>query len=298
MRVSASVTNFSWTHSPTGRAADAAGLAEPLAAVAQAADEAGLDTLWVADHLLQADPSSSVEQPMLEAYTTLGYLAARTNRVRLGTMVSAATFRSPALLIKAVTTLDVLSGGRAWLGLGAGYQQDEAEAMGLELPPVGQRFAVLSDILQLARRMWAGDDSAFHGQTVRAARPIGSPPPVTQPHPPILIGGTGKQRTLRLVAEYADACNVFDIPDGGTAVRSQLEVLAEHCADLGRDYNSIDRTISTGIAPDEPVDALVGRFARLGELGITHVIAVARGRPLTGADMATLGAAAAELRER
>jgi F420-dependent oxidoreductase-like protein len=298
MRVSASLTNFSWAHAAAGKVAAGAGLAEPLAATAQAADEAGLDTLWVADHLMQADPTSSDDEPMLEAYTTLGHLAARTERVRLGTMVSAATFRSPALLIKAVTTLDVLSGGRAWLGLGAGYQQDEADAMGLELPPVAQRFAVLTDVLELARRMWAGDDSAFEGRTVRAARPISSPRPVTQPHPPILIGGTGKQRTLRLVAEYADACNVFDIPDGGTAVRGQLEVLAQHCADVGRDYESIDRTIATGIDADESVDAVVDRFGRLAELGITHVITIARGRPLVAADMATLGAAAVQLRAR
>jgi F420-dependent oxidoreductase-like protein len=291
MRISASLTNFSWHDSPADSAA-------PLAAVAQAAEDAGLDTLWVADHLLQADPSSSVDEPMLEAYTTLGYVAARTSRIRLGTLVSAATFRSPALLIKAVTTLDVLSGGRAWLGLGAGYQQDEADAMGLDLPPIGRRFAALVDILELARRMWAGDESTYDGRTVRATRPIGSPRPATQPHPPILIGGTGKQRTLRLVAEYADACNVFDIPDGGAAVRGQLAVLAEHCADLGRDYAEIDRTISTGIQADEPVDSVVERFGRLAELGITHVITIARGRPLDAADMATLGAAAAQLGAR
>jgi len=290
MKISASLTNFSWTHPATD------GMADRLIGAAEAADSAGLDTLWVADHLMQADPTSSDDEPMLEAYTTLGYLAARTARVRLGTMVSAATFRSPALLIKAVTTLDVLSGGRAWLGLGAGYQQNEATAMGLELPPVGERFAALTDILELARQMWAGDDSAFEGRTMRAERPISSPPPATRPHPPILIGGTGKQRTLRLVAEYADACNVFDIPDGGTAVRGQLDVLAEHCATVGRDYDTIDRTISTAIDEDEPVDSVVERFAHLAELGITHVITIARGRPLTETDMTTLGAAAAQLR--
>jgi F420-dependent oxidoreductase-like protein len=289
MKISASLTNFSWTHP------DAAGLAEPLVATARAADDAGLDTLWVADHLLQADPASSIGEPMLEAYTTLGYLAARTRRIRLGTMVSAATFRAPALLIKAVTTLDVLSGGRAWLGLGAGYQQDEAGALGLDLPPVGRRFDTLSDILELARRMWSGDDSTFAGRTVHATRPTGSPRPVTRPHPPILIGDTGKHRTLRLVAEYADACNVFDIPDGGAAVRGQLEVLARHCADVGRDYADIDRTISTGIEADEPLDSVVDRFGRLAELGSTHLIAIARGRPLGAADMRTLGAAAAQL---
>ena len=289
MKISASLTNFSWTHPATD------GMADRLVGTAEAADSAGLDTLWVADHLMQADPTSSDDEPMLEAYTALGYVAARTTRVRLGTMVSAATFRSPAMLIKAVTTLDVLSGGRAWLGLGAGYQQDEAAAMGLALPPVGERFAALTDIVELARQMWAGDDSPFDGRTMRAERPVGSPLPATRPHPPILIGGTGKHRTLRLVAEYADACNVFDIPDGGAAVRGQLEVLAEHCTAVGRDYNTIDRTISTAIDVDEPVDSVVERFAHLAELGITHVITIARGRPLTEADMTTLGAAGAQL---
>lgn len=289
MKISANLTNFSWTHPATD------GMADRLVGTAEAADSAGLDTLWVADHLMQADPTSSDDEPMLEAYTALGYVAARTTRVRLGTMVSAATFRSPAMLIKAVTTLDVLSGGRAWLGLGAGYQQDEAAAMGLALPPVGERFAALTDIVELARQMWAGDDSPFDGRTMRAERPVGSPLPATRPHPPILIGGTGKHRTLRLVAEYADACNVFDIPDGGAAVRGQLEVLAEHCTAVGRDYNTIDRTISTAIDVDEPVDSVVERFAHLAELGITHVITIARGRPLTEADMTTLGAAGAQL---
>jgi F420-dependent oxidoreductase-like protein len=286
MRVSVSITNFSW---------NGEGLMPGLLSVAEAADSEGLDTLWVADHLMQADPASRVDEPMLEAYTTLAYLAARTTRIRLGTMVTAATFRAPSLVVKTVTTLDVLSGGRAWLGLGAGYQQDEADAMGLNLPPVPERYDALTDILELAEQMWAGDASAFAGRTVDAEHPVASPAPATRPHPPVLIGGTGKKRTLRLVAEHADACNLFDIPDGGTAVREQLAALAEHCADVGRDYDDIDRTISTSIDASEPVASVVDRFARLADLGITHAVTIARGRPLTTRDVSTLAEAASRL---
>jgi len=198
VRISVTVTGFSWPGGP-------AALAHHLSDVVRAADESGIDTVWVADHLLQADPGSNSDAEMLEAYTTLGFLAARSERVRLGTMVSAATYRPPALLVKAVTTLDVLSGGRAWLGVGAGYQQDEATAMGLPLPPVAERFDALEDLLRLARQMWAGDPAPFTGTRVRLERPVGSPLPVSRPHPPILVGGTGERRTLPLVARYADA---------------------------------------------------------------------------------------------
>jgi F420-dependent oxidoreductase-like protein len=186
-----------------------------LGRTARAADQSGLDTLWVSDHLLQADPNISPGAEMLEAYTTLGFLASHTERIRLGTMVTAVTYRPPALLVKAVTTLDVLSGGRAWLGIGAGYHQGEAAAMGLSLPALGQRFERLEETLRIALAMWAGDDTAFEGIQYRLARPVNRPNSIRRPHPPILIGGMGESKTLPLVARYADACNLFDIPDGG-----------------------------------------------------------------------------------
>jgi alkanesulfonate monooxygenase SsuD/methylene tetrahydromethanopterin reductase-like flavin-dependent oxidoreductase (luciferase family) len=169
MKVSVSVTNYSW-HEP---------IHERLAALAAFLDGTAVDTLWVADHLLQADPSSATDEPMLEAYTALGYLAAATRRIRLGTMVTAATIRAPALLIKAVTTLDVLSNGRAWLGLGAGYNAAEATAMGLFLPDTTERFARMAELLQLAHQMWRGDESAFRGEYLTLQRPIGRPVPVS-----------------------------------------------------------------------------------------------------------------------
>src|SRR5262245_25558048 len=243
-RVSLSVTNYSWPAGP-------AGLAAELSGIAAAADEADLDTLWVADHLLQADPNATADSEMLEACTTLGFLAGRTERIRLGAMVSAATFRAPAVLIKAVTSLDVLSGGRAWLGLGAGYHEQEAREMGLDLPPVPERYARLEDTLRLALQLWQDDRTPFHGAHDTLERPVGNPRPLSSPHPPILIGGMGERRTLRLVAQYADACNLFDIPDGGATVRHKLEVLQRHCDEVGRPSGEILKTISTRLLPEQ-----------------------------------------------
>jgi F420-dependent oxidoreductase-like protein len=282
MKLSVSVTNYSWPDRIDDR----------LATMARMLDDTAVDTLWVPDHLLQADPASRLDEPMLEAYTTLGYLAAATSRLRLGTMVTAATFRAPALLIKAVTTLDVLSRGRAWLGVGAGYNADEALAMGLFLPATAERFARMAELLRLARQMWGGDDSPFHGEYVRVEHPVSSPRPLTKPRPPVLIGGTGERRTLRLVAEYGDACNLFDIPDGGGAIRRQLDVLDRHCADVGRPAGAVERTVTTALEPDESTQGLVDRCRGLGELGVEHVVVIARGRPFSDDHLNCVAAAA------
>jgi F420-dependent oxidoreductase-like protein len=269
MRVSLSVTNYSWR--------DGA-LAARLAAIVRAADRGGLDTVWVADHLLQADPFVAPgDTEHLEAYTALGFLAAQTERIRLGAMVTGVTFRAPALLIKAVTTLDVLSSGRAWFGVGAGYQQDEARWMGLDVPPLPERFERLEDTLRLALQMWAGDESPFETGHYRLERPVSSPNPVRRPHPPILIGGTGERRTLPLVVRYADACNVFDIPDGGETVRRKLDVLARLCEEAGRPFESIEKTISTRLAAGERADQFAERCAGFAELGLDHVVVIAAG---------------------
>ena len=187
MRVSITITDYSWPGGP-------AALGGQLVDVARAADDAGLDTVWVADHLLQADPNSTPDGEMLEAYSVLGFLAGRTERIRLGTLVTAVTYRAPALLVKAVTTLDVLSGGRTWLGVGAGYQEDEARAMDLPLPPVPERFDRLEDLLRLALQMWAGDASPFAGTHSQLERPTGNPLPITRPncstHVPVARLGT------------------------------------------------------------------------------------------------------------
>jgi len=268
MRISLSITNYSWQGGP-------ARLGAELARVVRAAEAAGLDTVWVPDHLLQAAPGSAPDAEMLEAYTTLGFLAGQSARIRLGAMVTAATYRSPGLLIKAVTTLDVLTGGRAWLGIGAGYHEGEALALGLSLPPAAERYERLEETLRLALQMWAGDVSAFAGSHYRLERPLNSPQSLTRPHPPILIGGMGERKTLRLVARYADACNLFDIPDGGATIRHKLAVLAEHCEAAGRPYGEIEKTVSTRLEPSETAAAFAERCAGLAELGIEHAVVIA-----------------------
>src|SRR6266536_442824 len=221
MRVSIGVTNFSWPSGP-GR------LGTELGEAVRAADQAGVDTVWVVDHLLQADPTVAPDQrDMLEAFTTL----------------------------------DVLTGGRAWLGIGAGYHSQEAQAMGLPLPAVAERFQRLEETLQIALRMWAGDEAPFDGIHYRLRHPVGIPGPARRPHPPILIGGTGERRTLRLVAQYADACNLFDIPDGGQTVKHKLAVLARHCHDVGRPFEAIEKTLSTRLEEGESSDQFARRCA-------------------------------------
>jgi F420-dependent oxidoreductase-like protein len=285
MKLSVSVTNYSWADRLHTRLASLAGFL----------DDTAVDTLWVPDHLLQADPASRTDEPMLEAYTALGYLAAVTSRIRLGTMVTAATFRAPALLVKAVTTLDVLSAGRAWLGIGAGYNGDEARAMGLFLPETAERFARMTELLRLARHMWGGDETAFRGDYLDLEHPVGSPRPVTTPRPPILIGGVGERRTLRLVAEFGDACNLFDVPDGGTAIRRQLGVLDRHCVDVSRPPDEIERTVTTALKEGESSEELAERCRALCELGMQHVVVIARGRPLTDTDLNCVAGAADQL---
>jgi F420-dependent oxidoreductase-like protein len=284
MRISLSITNYSWQGGP-------ARLGAELARVVRAAEAAGLDTVWVPDHLLQAAPGSAPDAEMLEAYTTLGFLAGQSARIRLGAMVTAATYRSPGLLIKAVTTLDVLSGGRAWLGIGAGYHEEEALALGLSLPPTAERYERLEETLRLALQMWAGDVSAFAGSHYRLERPLNSPQSLTRPHPPILIGGMGERRTLRLVARYADACNLFDIPDGGATIRHKLAVLGEHCEAAGRPYGEIEKTVSTRLEPGETAAAFAERCGGLAELGIEHAVVIT-GEPWSDEQIAVLAAAA------
>jgi F420-dependent oxidoreductase-like protein len=283
MRLSLNVTNYSW---PVA----AADLRNELVRVVRTAEDAGLDTVWVADHLMQADPTSTPDAEMLEAYATLAYLAAKTERIRLGTMVTAVTYRTATLLIKAVTTLDVLGGGRAWLGIGAGYQQDESEAMDLDLPPVRERFERLEETVRLAKHMWAGDQSPFEGRHYHPLRPVNNPPTLTRPHPPILIGGMGERTTLRLVAELADACNLFDVPDGGETILRKLAVLARHCEEVGRPFDEIEKTVSTRLAPEESPEAFATRCRALAALGIEHVVVITTG-PWTEEAVTTLGRA-------
>lgn len=290
MRVSISLTNYSWPGGPTAIGAE-------LARVVRAAEQAGVDTAWVSDHLLQTDPTSNPDAEMIEAYTALSFLAGQTQRIKLGTMVTNAVFRPPAVLVKIVTSLDVLSGGRAWLGIGAGYHADEARAIGIALPPVAERFERLEETLQIALHMWSGNDTtAIETTHHRLGRPITNPKPVRQPRPPILIGGMGESKTLRLVAMYADACNMFDIPDGGRTLKHKLSVLAAHCERTGRPPEEIEKTVSTRLSPGEPANSFVSRCTALADVGFGHAVVITTG-PWTEEGVATLAAAIPALNE-
>jgi F420-dependent oxidoreductase-like protein len=266
MRVSLSITQF-----PSGPGHTL------LDQIVQAAD-GGIDTVWVADHLIQYAPGTDPTDPQLEAYTTLGFLAGRSSRVRLGAMVSPITFRPATLLIKAVSTLDVLSGGRAWLGVGAAWNEEEHVGLGVPFPPVAERFERLEETLQIGLRMWSGDESPYEGTHYRPQRLLNSPQALQRPHPRILVGGTGEKKTLRLVAKYADACNLFELRDEA-AFRHKLDVLQQHCENEGRDYAEIERTTlgtlrlsRDGAEGTQSLDQAVDRFGRLAELGVDQAL--------------------------
>lgn len=242
------------------------GLSADLATVARTADQAGFGFIALMDHFFQINMIGPPEHDMLEAYTTLGYLAGLTSRARLMTLVTGAVYRYPGVLAKIVTTLDVLSGGRAWLGVGAAWNEEEARGLGIPFPPVAERFERLEETLQICRQMWSGDESPYRGKHYQLERPLNHPAAVSQPHPPIMIGGSGERKTLRLVARYAQACNLFPGPDLGR----KLDVLRGHCDAAGRDYDEILKTCyfifdvgEKGEKAAEVVDQL-GRLAEMG----------------------------------
>jgi F420-dependent oxidoreductase-like protein len=261
MRIGLQVPNFSWPGGPEQ-------LGPAFGRIARDADQAGVHSLWVMDHFFQIDVIGPPEEPMLEGYTALAYAAGITERITLGTMVTGAVYRHPGVLVKTVTTLDVLSGGRAWLSIGAAWNDEESRGLGIPFPPVAERFERLEETLQIARQMWAGDESPYHGKHYRLDRPLNSPPALRRPHPPILIGGGGEKKTLRLVAKYADACNLFDGPE----LPHKLQVLREHCDREGRDYAEIEKTVLTFVPDNPTAEQLADVVGGLAEAGIDHVI--------------------------
>jgi F420-dependent oxidoreductase-like protein len=248
-------------------------LGEALGSIARAAEDSGFDYVLTMDHFFQLPFIGSVDDPMTEAYMTLGFLAAHTSRVRLGTLVSGPMSRYPGVLIKQVTTLDVLSGGRAMLGIGASWFEREHLAYGVPFPPQAERFERLEEILQIAHQMWRGDREPYAGKHYQLHEPVNSPAALSQPHPPILVGGGGEQRTLRLVAKYADACNLE--VDDLEQVRHKLAVLHEHCDEIGRPYDDILRTALIPIIDlgehGEHASAFVDRLGQLADIGIQAV---------------------------
>jgi F420-dependent oxidoreductase-like protein len=244
-------------------------LGSDLATVARTADEVGFEYLAVMDHFFQIGVVGPPELEMLEAYTTLGFLAAHTSRVQLLTVMTGVIYRYPGILAKTVTTLDVLSGGRAWLGIGAAWNEEESRGLGVPFPPVAERFERLEEALRICRQMWRGDESPYHGKHYQLDRPLNSPLPLRPP--PIMVGGGGERKTLRLVAQYADACNLFATPD----VEHKLEVLREHCARGGRPYEEILKTVyyRFDVGPDgERVEETLADLRRLADLGFQAAI--------------------------
>ncbi|HEX5427311.1 MAG TPA: LLM class F420-dependent oxidoreductase [Pedococcus sp.] len=260
MKLGLHISDFTWDGGPSA-------LRDKLGDVAARAEEAGYDRVSVMDHLWQIAHLGPPEHEMLEAYTALGFLAARTERVKLLTVVTAVVYRDPGLLAKAVTTLDVLSGGRAMLGIGAAWNEEESRGLGLLFPSTAERFERLEEALQICQQMWSDDDGPYEGKHYHLARTLNSPQSLSRPHPPILIGGAGERKTLRLVAQYADACNIFDTPE----LAHKLQVLREHCERLGRDYDEIEKTAQLRFdlgANGERVEETIEHLHELAGLGI------------------------------
>ncbi len=266
-------------------------IAPTLARIARSADEAGVDSLWVMDHFYQIRGLGPAEDPMLEGWTTLGFLAAHTKRARLGLMVGGVHYRLPGLWVKAATTLDVLSGGRAWLGIGAAWNQEESDGLGFPMPPLGTRFEMLEETLRFAHAMWTGGrgtEEPFEGSHYHAGRLLNSPQALSRPRVPIMIGGGGEKKTLRLVAQYADATNVFGGPD---MIRGKYAVLREHCEVVGRPYEEIERSTlqncrlsADGAQGTETPGAVAERFAALAGAGAQHVVVGVQNIELPGVD--------------
>ncbi len=247
---------------------------DTLIQVGKRAESAGFSSLWSLDHYFQMEGAGRAEDPMLEAYTTLGFLAGVTQKITLGTLVTGVVYRHPGALIKTVSTLDVLSGGRAWLGIGAAWYEREALALGLPFPPLAERFEQLEETLHIAHQMWAGEVRPYHGKHFHLNETLDQPRPLQKPHPRIMIGGSGEKKTLRMVAQYADACN-FDGGLGVDGITHKLNILRGHCADVGRDYAAIEKTVVTGanlVPGGRSASDIVEYCKSLREVGIDHVI--------------------------
>ena len=271
MKFGLQINSFTW---PGGAEA----IGPTLARVVRTADEAGFDSIWVMDHFFQIRGLGPPEAPMLEGQTALGFMAAHSTRARLGLMVGGIHYRPPGVWIKATTTLDVLSGGRAWFGIGAAWNEEESRALGWPFPPLGERFEMLEETLHMANAMWSGGSGSqgrHDGRHFTATRLLNSPQSISKPRIPIMIGGGGERKTLRLVAQYGDASNVFGDPD---TLRHKYAVLRAHCERVGRRYEDIERSVLKSVDPDrdEP-SAIVDRWGALAEAGAQHVIFSVRG---------------------
>jgi F420-dependent oxidoreductase-like protein len=264
MKLGLQIPDFTW---PGG----AEKLGPTLATIAKTADEAGFDSIGVMDHFFQIGNIGPPEHEMLEAYTTLGFLAAHSKRAKLMTVVTGVHYRHPGILAKIVTTLDVLSGGRAWLGIGAAWNEAESRGLGVPFPSLKERFEMLEETLEICLQMWSGDEKPYQGKHHQLERPLNSPQSLSRPHPGILIGGSGEQKTLRLVAKFADACNLWPTPE----LPRKLEVLRAHCEAVGRNYDEIEKTAIFRFdigEKGEKVDALIEQLHWMAGMGVETVI--------------------------
>jgi F420-dependent oxidoreductase-like protein len=261
LKLGLQIPYFTWPGGPEQ-------LGTKLGEISRAAEDAGYDSIWVMDHFFQIPMVGAAEFDMLEAYSALNFIAGNTSKARLGALVTGVTYRHPGILAKQVTTLDVLSGGRAWLGIGAAWFDREHHGLGVPFPPLKERYERLDEALRIAKQMWSDDNGPFEGKHYKLAETLNVPQALSKPHPPILIGGSGEKKTLRIVARHADACNIYAVsPD---VVRHKLEVLREHCEREGRNYDDIEKTIiiqfnvgTDGERADELVQQL-GTFAEAG----------------------------------
>ncbi len=272
MKVGLQVPIFTW---PDGQAA----LGDTFATIAQRAERAGLYSFWVMDHFFQLPVFGPPTLEMLEGYSALAFVAGHTNRIKLGTLVTGVTYRHPGLLVKTVTTLDVLSHGRAYFGVGAAWNEEEHIGLGVPFPSTAERFERLEETLQIAQQMWTGDEKPYEGKHYQLARPLNSPAAVQKPHPPIMIGGTGERKTLRMVAQYGDACNFSIRQVGKEGLPQKLAVLRDHCERIGRRYGDIEKTtlgtlrITRDGRDDSSTPAMViDQLRELAALGIDHAI--------------------------
>jgi F420-dependent oxidoreductase-like protein len=264
LKIGLQIPDFTWPDGPERMGSN-------LAAMGRAADECGFDSIGVMDHLFQIRMVGPPQREMLEAYTTLGFLAGNTSRAKLMAMVTGVVYRHPGMLAKAVTTLDVLSGGRAWLGIGAAWNEQESRGLGIPFPPLAERMERLEETIQICLQMWRGDETPYAGSHYQLERPLNSPQALSRPHPPILIGGSGERKTLRLVARYAQACNLFPTPQ----LPHKLEVLKAHCEAEGRDYDEIEKTCMFSFdvgERGEKTGRVLGQLRWLAGMGVQTVI--------------------------
>ena len=272
MKVGLQICSFTWP-------GDSEAIGPTLARIVRQADDVGFDSIWVMDHFFQIRGVGQPDEPMLEGWTTLGFMAAHSTRARLGLMVGGVHYRYPGLWIKAATTLDVLSGGRAWLGIGAAWNEEESNGLGFPFPPLADRFEMLEETLQIGHELWSGErgsEGSFAGRHFRASRLLNSPQSISRPRVPIMVGGGGEKKTLRLVAQYADACNVFGTPE---TIARKYSILDAHCAAVGRDPGEIERSTlqnvrvsADGAGGSETPARVVERFGELADAGAQHII--------------------------